>query len=117
MTTYDYYEGFLAFVQIAVALNFGFIFLDNKSILVRFQQGFFNWIKGLFRNDIEYAQQTYSRVRDASMPDEFVKKKKELKGLLSVFDTKTVFLYCLSNSIFTHHRLFSEAGERCLEEI
>ena len=83
--TYNYYIGFLAFVQIAVALNFGFLILDKKSILVQFQQGIFNWIKGMFKDDIEYAQSTYKRVRDTTMPKEFVDKKDELQGLLSVF--------------------------------
>ncbi len=87
MTMYDYYIGFLAFVQIAVALNFGFLILDKKSILVQFQQGIFNWIKEMFKDDIEYAQHTYTRVRDTTMPQEFVDKKDELQGLLSVFDT------------------------------
>lgn len=86
MIIYDYYMGFLAFVQIAVALDFGFLILDKKSILVQFQQGIFNWIKDMFKDDIEYAQRTYTRVRDTTMPQEFVDKKDELQGLLSIFD-------------------------------
>ena len=83
---YNYYLGFLALVQIAVALNFGFLILEKKSLLNQFQKGFFDWIKNLFKKEIEVAQYTYSRVRDQHMPKEFVDKKEELQGLLAVFD-------------------------------
>ena len=83
---YNYYVGFLSFVQIAVALDFGFLILEKKSILNQFQIGFFNWIKALFRKEIEEAQRTYTRVRDQRMPQDFVDKKEELQALLSVFD-------------------------------
>lgn len=83
---YSYYIGFLAFVQIAVALDFGFLILDKKSMIVQFQNGFFNWIRGLYKKEIEDAQHAYGRVRDQTMPQEYVDKKRELQGLLSVFD-------------------------------
>ena len=80
----QYYLTFLTFVQVAVAFDFGMLYLDRKSKLMLIQDGRIDFLRRFFPETLSEAARQLQRCRNG-MPDDIIVQRDDLKRMKDTF--------------------------------
>lgn len=87
MADIEYYLTFLTFIQIAVAFDFGLLYLENKSRLYLIQDSWVGFLKAFHKRTLSDASRQLQRWRDG-MPEIITAQRDDLKRIKEGFSTK-----------------------------
>lgn len=81
----SYLLGFFSFIQLSVALNFGFLFFTKTHKANKLQKEWIDYLRNHYRTKITNAEKEYSRVREG-MDQSIIGQKNDLKNHVKAFD-------------------------------
>lgn len=87
MVDIQYYLTFLTFIQVAVAFDFGMLYLDRKSKLMLIQDGWIELLRRFYPKTLGEASRQLQRCRNG-MPEEIIVQRDDLKRMKDTFCKK-----------------------------
>jgi len=87
MADIPYYLTFLSFIQVAVAFDFGMLYLDRKSKLMMIQDGWLDLLRRFFPETIRNASRQLQRCRNG-MSEDIIVQRDDLKRMKDTFCKK-----------------------------